>query len=146
MIKHNSNKLMFGIVDYEKNLVYPIHPVTFDNYKPVLAAAKSNLGRDSLFASPLSLGSDFASPHLIGSAAMEFNNITKLNNDFASLAINRHQNNTQQSPSLKYLQSLITGRRMDNSSDSFMSLRSPTLLNGSMSRRPVGGQINPLGM
>ena len=141
MIKPNSNKLMFAVVDYEKNFVYPINPVTFENYKPVLAAAKSNLGRDSLFASPLSLSSDFASPQVRGGNMMEYNNITKLNNDFASLAINKHQNNAQQSPSLRYLNSLLTGRRVGDSPDSFMSLRSPTLLSGSLSRRPVNGQV-----
>lgn len=143
MIKPNSNKLMFGIVDYEKNYVYPINPVTFENYKPVMAAAKSNLGRDSLFASPLSIGSDFASPHLFNNA-MEFNNITKLNGDFASLTIGRPQVKAQESPSLRYLNSLLTGKRINDSPDSFMSLRSPTLLGGSLGRRPISGQVNPI--
>lgn len=141
VIKPNSNKIMFAVIDNEKGVIYPINPVTFETYKSVMNVTKLSQGRDSLFASPLSFASDLANSNLIGNP-MDVDNVTKLKSDYnSSLAYHKQIMAAQGSPSLGYFNSLFTGRKPDGSPDSFLCLRSPTLLGGSLGRRPNSNQM-----
>ena len=131
-----SNKLMFAVVDYEKNILYPVNAVTRDNYNPTINTAKGNQGRDSLFASPMSISSNlnFTSPSILSNFP-ELNRASRLNNDLAAFTIPK--NKVEDSPnSSGYLSQFLSQNKATDSPESFMSLRSPTLLCGSLGRIP----------
>lgn len=138
-MKLNSNKQMFAIIDYENKKLYPINSVNYENYKAVMNTAKFNVGNNSLFASPLNKSTNFKSSAVMDGSKMELDT-PKSNADLSSLSLGKSRM-VPESPSQQYFDSLLYGTKPSGSPDSFLSLRSPTLLGGSLGRRPSRGRM-----